>query len=81
MRSNPLLRDIGIFDDGVRHRKVLHEYIPDPTALRKKRSRKKNEKEPNGVPVHDINGQPSKQKLESKRRSGPGEQLKRTVCQ
>ena len=47
---------VNLFYGGLRHRKVLNEYIPDPTAPRKKRSRKKNEKEPNRVPVRDING-------------------------
>ena len=46
---------VNLFYGGLRHRKVLNEYIPDPTAPRKKRSRKKNEKKLNRVPVRDIN--------------------------
>ena len=46
---------VKFFYDVLRHRKVLNEYIPDPTAPRKKRSRKKNEKKLNRVPVRDIN--------------------------
>ena len=47
---------VNLFYGGLRHRKVLNEYIPDPTAPRKKRPRKKNEKKPNPVPVRDIKG-------------------------